>query len=114
MPLANLTEDEKNIIYECLKCVATGKVILHDWEFSTIFGIEVDEFLSIVNDWPNIDDSNETVSLAINNSMNNLLGYPHNFHDKWNEIMTATKEQVAIVLQKWRGKRIEGYISGLQ
>lgn len=77
MSLAQLTDGEKAVVFECLKSVAAGKVILHDWEFQTIMGIEPKDFLAVVRKWPEIDDSQEIVFLAINNSMNNLLGCPH-------------------------------------
>ncbi len=47
MTLTNLTEDEKQIVFECLKCVASGKVILHDWEFPIIMGVELEELQAI-------------------------------------------------------------------
>jgi hypothetical protein len=98
MPLVNLTEEEKAVIFDCLKCVASGKVILHNWEFTTIFGIEVPEFLVIVDRWPNVDDSEVSVFLAINNTMNNLLGYPHG--QDLSEYIRAPRSEITRVFQK--------------
>ena len=114
MPLADLTEEEKAVVFDCLKCVASGKVILHDWEFPTLFGIEVADLLAVVEQWPDVDDSQVTVSLAINNSMNHLLGYPHGQHARWAEFMPVSQAEVSRVFQKWRGESVSGYFDGIQ
>ena len=72
MVLKNLTEKETEVVFQCLRCVATGKVIFDDWEFQTIFGIEFAIMKEIVRSLPNIDESKKEVQLAINNSLNNL------------------------------------------
>ncbi|MCG3117030.1 MAG: hypothetical protein LLH30_15240 [Candidatus Manganitrophus sp. SA1] len=114
MPLGNLNEDEKVVVFECLKCVASGKVILHDWEFPTIMGIELQELLAVVNKWPDVDDSQEAVFLAINNSMNNLLGYPHGRHSTWDEYIPVPQAEIARVFGKWRDTPISDYVDGLR
>lgn len=114
MPLSQLTDEEKSVVFECLKCVATGKVILHDWEFQTIMGIEAQELLAIVKKISDIDDSDETANLAINNSINNLLGYPHGKHSKWNEFISVPESEVARVFAKWRGEPVSGYFDGIK
>jgi hypothetical protein len=100
--LANLTIEERNVVFECLKCVAAGKVIKHDWEFQTLFGITVLAFKKITKAVPNIDDSNEKVILAINNAMNNLLGYPHGCQDEWQKYMPIPSAEIERVFIKWR------------
>jgi hypothetical protein len=114
MPLADLNDAEKHVVFECLKCVATGTVIKHDWEFQTIFGIEVAQLVAVVEAWPNIDDSDEVASLAINNSMNNLLGYPHGCHADWDKHMPIPLREIARVFQKWRGEPVGNYVEGLK
>jgi hypothetical protein len=105
MSLSNLTDTEKAVVYECLSCVAGGRVILHDQEFSTLFGLSVGEFLTIYNTWPNVDDSKEDVALAINNAMNTLLGYPHDYHERWHEALATPPVEVRRVFMKWRGEK---------
>lgn len=102
MPLADLTERERTVILECLRCVAAGKVIKHDLEFHTLFGIEVTELISVLDAWPDVDESDTGVALAINNSMLHLLGYPHGYHDKWGSVMSIPLDEIAAVLHKWR------------
>ena len=114
MPFTQLTDQEKSVVFECLKCVATGKVILHDWEFQTIMGMEAHELLAIVEIIPDIDDSDKMVNLAINNSINNLLGYPHGNHSKWNEFISVTESEVARVFKKWRGEPSSRFFDGVK
>ena len=102
MPLANLTQDERNVVFECLKCVAAGKVIKHDWEFQMLVGMSVSAFKKITKALPNIDDSNKEVYSAINNAMNNLLGYPHGCHDEWQKYMLIPIAEIERVFTKWR------------
>jgi len=84
--------------------VAAGTVIKHDWEFQTIFGIEVSEFLAVVKAWPNVDDSNEITNLAINNSIINLLSYLHGCYAEWEKHMPSSLVEIARVFFKWRGE----------
>lgn len=112
MPLVDLTNAEKSIIHECLKCVAYGGVIAHDWEFQTLFGIEVAQLRSVVDAWPNVDDSDQIVSLAINNSINSLLGLIDDA--TLNRHLPYPRTQVLAVFQKWRGMPIDSYFSGLR
>ena len=111
MPLVDLTVEEKAVVFDCLKCVASGKVILHDKEFSSVFGIEVSEFLEIVESWPDVDDSNNSVFLAINGVMNNLLGYPHG--QDLSKYIRGSEPEIARVFRKWRGESNRGYFSGM-
>lgn len=102
MKLKNLDGKETEIVQKCMECIAGGKVILHDWEFQLVMGVTVDEFIEIINTWPEIDENDENVLMAINNSMNNLLGYPHGKHDQWEEYMDVPLNRINEVFQKWR------------
>ena len=97
-----------------MQCVAEGHVILHDFEFQTIMGVDVEEFIDIVEAWPEIDEKNEKVKSAINNSMNNLLGYPHGMHNKWSEVMDPSLQEIARIFRKWRGDHVDSYFDGME
>jgi hypothetical protein len=114
MSLADLDPQEREVIFACLKCVADGQVIKHDWEFQTVFGIEVEDLLTVVRSWPNVDEKDEVVELAINNSMVNLLGYPHGWHAKWDSCMSFPLSEISRVLNKWRGSSVRSYFDGLK
>lgn len=112
MALNNLTDAETKIVFECLQCVATGEVILNDWEFSILFGITFKTLEQIVRDLPDIDESKNEVQLAINNSLNNLLGYPHGRHLQWSNYISVPPQEVARIYSKWRGESIGYYFEG--
>ncbi|MFH1746772.1 MAG: hypothetical protein ABIG44_06970 [Planctomycetota bacterium] len=113
MVLADLTPAERGVVWECLRAAAHGP-FFPDCEFQTIFGLERSEVAAIADDAPNIDDTIEDVSLAINNSMNNLLGYPHRQEQVWAEWISVSGDEVARIFVKWRGNRPENYFDGLR
>ncbi len=97
-----------------MECIVGGRVILHDFEFQTVMGIEIEEFIEIFNSWPKINENDEKVFIAINNSMNNLLGYPHGRYHIWEEFIDVPIDQIAEVLKKWRGSDIDSYFHGVE
>jgi hypothetical protein len=112
MPLADLTAAEREVVYDCLKCVAAGEVIAHDWEFHSLFGLEPREFQAVVGAWPKIDDKEEVVELAINNSLNSLLGLVD--ADTFARHIPHRREEVARIFSKWRGMSAGSYVEGLR
>lgn len=114
MALRNLDEEESEIVKECMQCIANGEVILHDFEFQTIMGVNVEEFLEILNMWPNLDESDIKVRAAINNSMNNLIGYPHGMQKRWNDVMDTPLTKISDILQKWRSSNVHSYFEGME
>lgn len=102
---------QQEIIRQCLVAAAEGP-FFPEWEFSTIFGIDRDELSNVIKAWPNIDDNEEIAFLAINNSMNNLLGYPHGEKDKaWHHYIHASPEELRQTYTLWtKSKKINGGI----
>src|SRR4029077_19527488 len=83
MPLSDLDQAEREVVRDCLRAAAEGP-FFDDWEFHTLFGLKRDEVKNVLESWPNLDENNESVVLAINNSLNNLLGYPlHERNHEW-------------------------------
>ena len=101
MTLDKLTTKERNIIGECLKAAVEGP-FFQNWEFHSLFGIDRGEVAAIVKAWPNIDESNETVRLAINNSIANLIGYPHGKQSEWKKYISATPQEALAIFRKWK------------
>ena len=62
-------------------------------------GMSVPEFLDVSNAWPHLDERDERVRVAVNNAMNNLIGYPHGKEDH----LPHSPRVIARVLAKWRG-----------
>jgi hypothetical protein len=53
--------------------------------------------------------------LAVNNSLNNLLGYPTTPTDQeWPKFISANRQEVKKIFDKWRGEIIEGYFDGIR
>jgi len=103
--LANLDEKEREVVRECLRTTAEGP-FFPDWEFHTIFGLERDDVRRVLSCWPELDEADETVVLAINNSLNNLLGYPtRNKMEIWPKFISVTPWDVALIFDKWKGRQ---------
>jgi hypothetical protein len=102
--LADLSDAERRIVRECLIAAIEGS-FFPDWEFQTLFGLERGEVRRILSLWPALDEADESVVITINNSLNNLLGYPPaNGDEEWPKFISVTREEVARIFDKWRGK----------
>ena len=104
MSLQTLPEDDKQVVFACLRAAAEGP-FFPDWEFATLFGLDRDEVARIVADLPHVDDSETSVALAINNAMANLLGYPHGDVDAWSRFISVPESEVRRVFDRWRASR---------
>lgn len=100
--MEQLTDEEKRIIGECLRATALGPFFLDDWEFPTVFGVTHEEAVKIAEVWPNIEETDMTAKVIINNSINNLLGYPHGKHSEWSKYISVSPQQVDEILTKFR------------
>jgi hypothetical protein len=112
MSVADLDSRERNVIRDCLRAAVEGP-FFPDWEFSTLFGLSRTEVREVLESWPNLDEANESVVLAINNSLNNLLGYPHALENKWSEFIPVTEQELGRIYMKWKGRKIESHLDGL-
>jgi len=106
--MPSLDDQELQIIGQCLKAVAHGPFLVNRdaddplWEFFPLMGLLPKELSDIADRWPNIDLASAKVQRAINNSMNNLLGYPHGCWAEWLQYISVSPAEVARVLDKWR------------
>jgi hypothetical protein len=103
MPLSALTDRDREIVYRCLVVSANESTVFPDSEFHTIFGLWRPDFINLVKQWPNLDESSDDVVCAINNAMNNLLGYPHRCHKDWALYFDFSPGELIEVFAKWRG-----------
>ena len=97
----DLENKEKEIVYECLKAVVYGPFI-PDYVFHSLFGIEREDVKDVLDQWPEVDESSLNTNLAINNSMLNLWGYPHECKDEWSEWISVKPHEVYRILNKWK------------
>ena len=90
------------LIGDCLRAAADGP-FFKDWEFATLFGVERAEMKRIAEEWPKVDADDAIVSDAVQNSLNNLLGYPHGMDADLEASVLGSPSAIERVLVKWRG-----------
>ena len=108
-----LTEGERELVRQCLVAAVEGP-FFPEWEFHTIFGVEREEVAAVLARWPQLDESKDVDRSAVNNSLNNLLGYPHGCEAQWSAFIDAPPSEVARVLAKWRGNQPGSYFEALE
>ena len=118
----NLSDDEIKVIKECINAAAYGPFFIDEgakdnpyWEIHSLFGLTIDELRKIADALPNLDLEDENVNLAINNSINNLLGYPHGCSDEvWSKYISVSKDELRKIFYKWKGEKAQNYFEGLR
>jgi hypothetical protein len=113
MSLRDLTKSEQNVVLECLRASVEGP-FFPDWEFQTIFGLERTAVEGVVNRWPVDDEQDEVAHLAINNALNNLIGYPHRREHEWPQHISVPAAEVGRIFAKWRGRLMKSYFEGIK
>jgi hypothetical protein len=102
--LANLDDREREVVRECLRATVEGP-FFPDWEFEIIFGLKRDDVRQVLQSWPAVNEADESVVRAINNSFNNLLGYPaRNKQDVWPTFISVSGLELARIFDKWKGR----------
>ena len=84
---AFLDDDDLEVIAGCLAATVNGP-FFPEWEFHTLFGLVRSEVAEVAAAWPSLPRltpdwcaSPEAFQRkAVNNAVNNLLGYPHGHH----------------------------------
>jgi hypothetical protein len=102
MGLNSLSPEERQVVFACLHAAAHGP-FFDEEEFHTLISLERHEVAAIASTAPDIDDADENVTIAINNSLNNLLFYPHREEEAWQSLIPASPEEVWRIFEKWRG-----------
>lgn len=96
-----LLEQQEAVFKQCLDAVVNGPFI-PDWEFHILFGLEKNEVNAILVQWPEVNHHDNQVQLAINNSLNNLIGYPIDDEERWSEYIAVSKEELIELFEEWR------------
>lgn len=119
MSLANLDEKEREVVRECLRATVEGP-FFPDWEFETLFGLERGEVRQILLSWPALNEADDSVVRAINNSFNNLLGYPLGIErEGWPKFISVSDAELSRIFDKWRertpraSRKTRDYFDGL-
>jgi len=92
---------EVDVIGRCLSAAADGP-FFEDWEFSTLFELSRAEVRWVAENWPNVDRSDQTVKVAIHNSMGNLLAYPHRRDADLRAYVSGGPSEIERVFSVWR------------
>jgi hypothetical protein len=95
----DLIDDDKETLRRCLEVAASGR-IFEDPEFHALFGLQRSEFGAIFSKWPNVDWTDPDVDLAVNNTLANLLGYPHG--KDLASLVGADRDHLEALSQRWR------------
>jgi hypothetical protein len=109
--------EDSEVIRQCLLAAANGP-FFPDWEFPILFGLGRDIVRRVAEEWPSWDNEGEQ-SVAVNNALNHLLGYPHKRWDVWYDYISPSPSEVARVVARWRGEAefdssSKGYFDRLQ
>jgi hypothetical protein len=100
MSLKNLTPHEINVIGECIRASVKGPFFEGE-SLRTLTGLWDPELEEISRAWPDVNEAEENVQLAINNVLNNLLGYPHDCWDVWFEYISVPPDDLRKIYTKW-------------
>jgi hypothetical protein len=101
--VARLSADQHALVAKCLAAVVDGPYIDDDDEFHTVMGVRRQEATQTLAAWPEAAAHGMSF-VAVNNALNNLLGYPHG---RWHELareIGAGKRDLAMALMAWRGE----------
>jgi hypothetical protein len=103
--IANLDEREREAVRECLAATVYGP-FFPEWEFETIFfGLSREDVRRVLLSWPTLNEADESVVRAVNNTFNNLLGYPtRNKRELWPKFISVSHSELARIFDKWKGR----------
>src|ERR1700746_3012128 len=87
------SEKRRRLVGQALRAAVDGP-FFPEWEFHTLFGLTRSEVRAVADAWPNVRLTSADVALAVNNSLNNLLGYPHGQDSVWSQWISAERPQL--------------------
>jgi hypothetical protein len=101
MDFDSLSEADKGVVGQALRAAADGP-FFPDWEFRALFGLERSKVRAIANAWPQPGASPEEMTIAVNNSLGNLLGYPHHKDAEWTHWISIDRQQLNELFDRLR------------
>jgi hypothetical protein len=103
MPLEALSTEEKDAVRRAISAMPG----VLTFEFEARMGITVESASSLLENWPEVDDSDDDsdACLAINNSLNDLLHGEGITETKCKELTGASREELWQIYRKWATSR---------
>jgi hypothetical protein len=103
------------VIALSLRAAVSGSY-LPDWEIDLLTTFSREELAQVLAAWPDAvavgsgsSDPDRTQFVAVNNVLDNLIGYPHG---KWDRLQVdlggADQARLIVLLSAWRGGTVEG------
>jgi hypothetical protein len=111
--LRKLTNEESETLGACLRAAARGP-FFPDWEFHALFGLQRDQVGAIADGWPKPAQPDGDVQLAVNNSLNNLIGYPHRCEKDWDAWIPVSRAELLRLFARWRCESPQNYYDSMQ
>lgn len=112
MHLERLSQSESRIVGEVLRAAADGP-FFPEWEFHTLFGLSREQVRRIADEWPLAVLPPGDVTLAVNNSLNMLLGYPHGRDEVWAEWISIDRAALSELFARLRGHAHDNHFERL-
>jgi hypothetical protein len=111
--------DDRDLVRSALLGAVEGPYF-PDWEFSTLMAVTREEMAHVLASWPDARtttpweaDPENVQYVAVNNALNNLVGYPHK---KWEQLraeLRAEPADLVRLLEKWRGGPVASYFDAM-
>jgi hypothetical protein len=96
-----LTSADDDVIRRSLRAVVEGP-FFDDTEFNTLLGLDRAAMAAVLDAWPTPAATGDR-DLAVNNALDNLLGYPHDHRGAGFERLVGVSEaEVRAVFARWR------------
>ena len=106
-----LTSDDQRVVRELLFAVAKGP-FFPDWEFHTLFGCSRSDVFELGNQLPS--DPGQVAEMAIGNSLNNMLRYPHGKESAWSDWLSVSRDELTNVERRWRSMQPQRPCTAIQ
>lgn len=113
MELKDLSDHDRALLGQALRAAAYGP-LFPDWEFHTLFGLQRNGVRAIADAGPDLVASSEDTDLAVNDSLNNLLGYPRGEDAIWPQWISVDRQQLRELPERVRGRDDESYVGRMK
>lgn len=115
-----LAESDRDLVRSALVAAVEGPYF-PDWEIGTLLALDRDELRAVLAAWPAATavvtweaDAERVQFVAVNNVLNNLIGYPHGEWKRLSSELGADAEDLVRLLGAWRGDSPAGYFDAIE